>query len=102
MVRADIPVVVVVLNNHAWGATLHAQQIIHGEHRIVNNRLENGSYAAVARALGAEGHDVTDIEQLAPTIRDALAARRPALIDVQVDLAPIPPEERVLMGQLPF
>ncbi len=25
MVRAELPVVVVVLNNRAWGATLHAQ-----------------------------------------------------------------------------
>lgn len=102
MVRADVPVVVVVLNNRAWGATLHAQQIIHGPDRIVNNRLDNGSYAAAARALGADGYDVTELGELASTLERALASNRPACIDVQVDLDPIPPEERVLMGQLPF
>jgi acetolactate synthase-1/2/3 large subunit len=102
MARAGLPVVVIVLNNRAWGATLHAQEIVLGPERIVNNRLENGSYSAVARALGAEGYDVTDIEDLAPTIARALNTGRPACIDVRVNLDPIPPEERVLMGGLPF
>jgi len=102
MVRAGLPVVVLVMNNRAWGATLHAQEIIHGPDRVVNNRLENGSYAAVAEALGADGYTVERLEDLAGAIGTALGSGRPACIDVQVDLDPIPPEERVLMGQLPF
>jgi acetolactate synthase-1/2/3 large subunit len=102
MVRAGLPVVVIVLNNRAWGATLHAQEMLLGPDRIVNNRLENGSYSQVARALGADGHDVTDVGMLAQVIRDAIAARRPACIEVHVSLAPIPPEERVIMGMPPF
>ncbi len=102
MVRAGLPVVVVVLNNRAWGATLHAQQLMLGEDRVVNNRLENGSYSAVARALGADGVDVTEIAELVPALRSALASGRPTCIDVQVSLAPVPPEENVIMGGKPF
>ncbi|MFD8655835.1 thiamine pyrophosphate-binding protein, partial [Streptomyces mirabilis] len=102
LVRAGLPVVVIVLNNQAWGATLHTQQFIFGEDRVTNNRLENGSYSGVARALGADGVDVTELDQLRPAIEAALAARRPTCIDVRVSLAPIPPEERVLNGGAPF
>ncbi|MEU3340064.1 thiamine pyrophosphate-binding protein [Streptomyces sp. NPDC006668] len=102
LVRAGLPVVVIVLNNRAWGATLHTQQFFFGQDRVTNNRLENGSYSAVARALGADGVDVTELDQLRPAIEAALAARRPTCIDVRVSLAPIPPEERVLNGGAPF
>lgn len=102
LVRAGLPVVVIVLNNRAWGATLHTQQFIFGQDRVTNNRLENGSYSGVARALGADGVDVTELDQLGPAIEAALAARRPTCIDVRVSLAPIPPEERVLNGGAPF
>lgn len=102
LVRAGLPVVVIVLNNRAWGATLHTQQFFFGQDRVTNNRLENGSYSGVARALGADGVDVTELDQLGPAIEAALAARRPTCIDVRVSLAPIPPEERVLNGGAPF
>jgi len=102
MVRAGLPVVVVVLNNRAWGATLHAQELTLGSSRIVSNRLENGDYSAVAKGLGAAGFSVTRIGDLAPAIREALACHRPACIDVQVSLDPVPPEERVIMGGSPF
>ncbi|BBC31017.1 Benzaldehyde lyase [Streptomyces graminofaciens] len=102
LVRAGLPVIVIVLNNQAWGATLHTQQFFFGQDRVTNNRLENGSYSSVARALGADGVDVTELDQLGPAIEAALAARRPTCIDVRVSLAPIPPEERVLNGGAPF
>ncbi|GGR47151.1 acetolactate synthase I/II/III large subunit [Streptomyces aurantiogriseus] len=102
LVRAGLPVVVIVLNNQAWGATLHTQQFFFGQDRVTNNRLENGSYSGAARALGADGVDVTEPDQLRPAIEAALASRRPTCIDVRVSLAPIPPEERVLNGGAPF
>jgi acetolactate synthase-1/2/3 large subunit len=102
LVRAGLPVVVIVLNNQAWGATLHTQEWLFGRDRVTHNRLENGSYSAVARALGADGVDVTELDELRPAIEAALVARRPTCIDVRVSLAPIPPEERVLMGGGPF
>lgn len=102
MVRARLPVVAVVLNNRAWGATLHAQQLMLGSDRIVNNRLENGSYSDAARALGADGTTITDLAELAPALAKALARKQPACLDVHVSLDPVPPEERVIMGGSPF
>lgn len=102
MVRAQLPVVVVVLNNRAWGATLHAQQLTLGADRIMNNRLENGSYSEVARAMGADGATITELADLAPALAKAIGSKRPTCLDVQVSLDPIPPEERVIMGGSPF
>ncbi|WP_330351194.1 thiamine pyrophosphate-binding protein [Streptomyces sp. NBC_00582] len=102
MVRAGLGAVVVVLNNRAWGATLHAQEILLGKDRIVNNRLENGSYAAAAIALGADGYQVRALDELAPALAKALQSGRPSCIEVHVSLDPIPPEERVIMGGSPF
>jgi len=102
MVRAGLPVVVIILNNRAWGATWHAQEIWYGRESVTNNGLDNGSYSGVARALGAEGVDVTSLDQVGPAIQAALATGRPTCIDVRVSLDPIPPEERVVMGGNPF
>jgi len=102
LVRAGLPVVVIVLNNRAWGATLHAQQFMRGEDRIVNNRLENGDYSAAAAALGAEQYAVRQLDEIGPAITNALAGGRPACIEVHVSLDPVPPEERVIMGGSPF
>ncbi|MGW0705856.1 thiamine pyrophosphate-binding protein [Streptomyces sp. NPDC002643] len=102
MVRAGLAVVVVVLSNRAWGATLHAQELMHGKDRVVNNRLENGSYAAAALALGADGYQVRALDELAPTLAKALLSGRPSCVEVHVSLDPIPPEERVIMGGSPF
>jgi acetolactate synthase I/II/III large subunit len=68
----------------------------------VNNRLENGSYSEVARALGADGTTITNLTELGPALAHALDSKRPACRDVQVSLAPVPPEERVIMGGSPF
>ncbi|MBY4108203.1 thiamine pyrophosphate-binding protein [Rhodococcus fascians] len=102
MVRADLPVVVIVLNNQAWGATLHTQEWLFGKGRVTHNRLANGSYSAVARALGADGFDVDTLADLKPVIESAVKSRRPTCIDVRVSLDPIPPEELNLMGGGPF
>jgi acetolactate synthase-1/2/3 large subunit len=102
LVRSGLPVVVIVMNNRAWGATSHAQEVIYGPDRVTNNSLANGSYSGVARALGADGVDVTSLDQLSPAIQGALATGRPTCIDVRVSLDPMPPEEKVVMGASPF
>jgi len=102
LVRHGLPLIVVVMNNRAWGATLHFQQLAVGANRVTNTRLENGEYSAVAAALGADGYLATTAEELEAALTSAFAHNRPACIDVRVALDPIPPEENILMGQPPF
>lgn len=82
-VRAKLPVVVIVMNDEAYGA-----EIKHLEHRGWNldyARFENPDLPAVARALGGDGIDVRSLEDL-DLVEAALAnLKRPLLIDIHVD-----------------
>lgn len=101
-VRHRLPLIVIVMNNRSWGATLHFQQIAVGQNRVTNTRLENGAYDGVASAFGADGYSVTNAAEFEAALNQALASDRPACIDVRVELDPIPPEELILIGKDPF
>jgi acetolactate synthase-1/2/3 large subunit len=101
-VRANLPLIVIVMNNRSWGSTLHFQEIVSGPNRITGNRLENGRYDKVAIALGAGGYYADNEESFREALRTALSKNEPACIDVRVDLEPIPPEEKVVLGMDPF
>jgi acetolactate synthase-1/2/3 large subunit len=101
-VRHHLPLVVVIMNNRSWGATLHFQELAVGPDRITHTRLDNGAYHDVAKALGADGYHVTDAAGFERALGEALANERPACINVEVDVAPIPPEEMLLIGRDPF
>jgi len=98
MVRHDLPVVVVVMNNSSWGASQHFQEIISGPERVTGTRLGNARYHEVAAGFGCFSRYVTRIDELGPAIRDAFASGKPACINVAIDFKPLPPEVELLMG----
>jgi acetolactate synthase-1/2/3 large subunit len=102
LVRKQLPLIVVVMNNRSWGATLHFQQFMGGDERITNTALDNGNYHQVAAAFGADAYEVQDAAGFEAALRTALAQQRPACINVRVALDPIPPEESLLIGRDPF
>jgi acetolactate synthase I/II/III large subunit len=101
-VRHDLPLIVVVMNNRSWGATLHFQQLAVGANRVTNTHLENGAYERVAEAFGASSYCVSNAEELDAALAEALAVDKPACINVMVELDPIPPEEMIIIGMDPF
>lgn len=101
-VRNKLPLIVIVMNNRGWGATMHFQQIVVGQDRVVGTRLENGRYEKAADAFGAGSYYADNAESLHAALRSAVSKNEPACINVLVDMAPIPPEELVVMGMDPF
>lgn len=97
MVRHNLPIVAVVMNNHSWAASQHFQEIVSGAHRVTATQLREAKYDEVATAFGAHGQHVTRIEELGPAIRAAFASGKPACVNISIDLAPIPPEVHLLM-----
>ena len=83
-VREDIPVVAVVWDNAQWGAEKRNQVDFYG-HRFVATNLANPDFAAVATAMGAVGIRVEKEAELSDAVREALAGRRPTVIDLVVD-----------------
>jgi acetolactate synthase-1/2/3 large subunit len=99
MARHGLPIVVLIMNNRSWAASQHFQEIVSGRDRVLGTRLGDARYHDVARAFGAEGVYVTRIEALAPALKSALASRKPTCLNVEIDLAPIPPEIELLMAR---
>jgi sulfoacetaldehyde acetyltransferase len=70
-VRHDIPVTAVVFHNRQWGAE-KKNQVDFYDRRFVAGELDNPSFAGIARAMGAEGIVVDDIEQVGPALKQAI------------------------------
>jgi acetolactate synthase-1/2/3 large subunit len=97
MTRHGLPIVVVVMNNRSWAASQHFQEIVSGKEQVLGTRLGDARYHDVAKAFGADGVHVTRIEQLGPAVKAAFANRKATCINVEIDVAPIPPEVGLLM-----
>ena len=86
MVRHNLPVVTVVLNNKAWGMCLHGQQSMYGNNRLVVTTLGDGRYEQVAEAFGGYGAYVEDVADVRDAVKAALASNRPACINIITDI----------------
>lgn len=76
----DIPVVTLVLNNHALGWSMHSRGPFATE-------FADFDHAAMAAAMGCNGIRVRHSDELAQAISTALNARVPTVIDVDTSLA---------------
>ncbi|MDP1983519.1 MAG: sulfoacetaldehyde acetyltransferase [Sulfuritalea sp.] len=74
-VREKIPVTAVVFHNKQWGAEKKNQVDFYGK-RFVGSNLENPSFAAIARAMGAEGVVVDKLADVGPALAAACAAQK--------------------------
>ncbi len=99
MVRHQLPIVVVVMNNHSWAASQHFQEIVSGKNRLTGTELRDAKYHEVASAFGCHAQRVTEIPELGPAIKAAFASGKPACINVAIDVVPLPPELHLLMAR---
>eukprot|EP01065_Artemidia_motanka_P015829 TRINITY_DN1954_c0_g1_i4.p1 TRINITY_DN1954_c0_g1~~TRINITY_DN1954_c0_g1_i4.p1 ORF type:complete len:660 (+),score=262.63 TRINITY_DN1954_c0_g1_i4:86-1981(+) len=76
-IRENIPVTVVVFSNRQWGAEKKNQVLWFGD-RYVGTNLENpvGGFAGIARAMGAEGIQVSSIDEVGSALQQACAAQK--------------------------
>lgn len=102
LVRNNLPLIVIVMNNQSWGATQHFQKMAVGPDRITKTMLKNGAYQDAASAFGAAAYYVETAVELDSAIQSALNAKKPACINVRVALEPVPPEEKAIIGLDPF
>jgi acetolactate synthase I/II/III large subunit len=88
--RCGAPLVVVVGNDARWNAE-HTLQLRHyGAGRTVGCDLLPARYDLVAAALGGHGELVERAEDLEPALARALAAGRPACVNVMIEGLPAP------------
>ena len=84
-VRHNLPIVVVINNDQAWGMCRHEQMVRLGEDRVVATELGPTRYEKAAEAFGVHAEFVEDGSDIVPAIERALAAGRPACVNVMTD-----------------
>ncbi|HEV7618215.1 MAG TPA: sulfoacetaldehyde acetyltransferase [Burkholderiaceae bacterium] len=74
-VRENIPVTAVVFHNKQWGAE-KKNQVDFYSNRFLGTNLENPSFAAIARSMGADGVVVDKLADVGPALRAACEAQK--------------------------
>ena len=85
LVRHDLPVVMVMGNNSAWGLEKGPMQMIYG-YDVAADLAQQTRYDEVVKALGGAGERVTDPAQIGPALDRAFAAGAPYLVNVITDV----------------
>jgi len=100
MVRHNLPIVTVVLNNQAWGMCIHGQQIMYGQNYNVITKLGATCYADIAGAFGCHSQRVRTYDEIAPAMDRALRSGKPALIEIMIDADVIHPVTLSMLGKV--
>ncbi|HOB74940.1 MAG TPA: biosynthetic-type acetolactate synthase large subunit [Phycisphaerae bacterium] len=79
----QIPVKVVILNNHFQGMVRQWQELFY-QRRYMAVRMANPSFAKVAEAFGCTGLEVRDPKDLPDAIRKMIATPGPVVLDAHV------------------
>jgi acetolactate synthase-1/2/3 large subunit len=85
LVRHNLPVVMVVGNNSAWGLEKGPMQFLYG-YDVAADLAPNTRYDQVVTALGGGGEMVTDPREIGPALDRAFASGIPYLVNVMTDV----------------
>ncbi|KRF22392.1 thiamine pyrophosphate-binding protein [Phycicoccus sp. Soil802] len=91
-VELNLPIVWVVMDNRSLQIERETMLRVYGRESMCDYRkigeeeLWGPDYAAMARAMGAEGVNVTKASEYAPALEAAIDSRRPTLICVETEL----------------
>ena len=85
LVRHNLPVVMVMGNNSAWGLEKGPMQMLYG-YDVAADLAPRTAYHEVVKALGGAGESVTDPRQIGAAIDRAFASNVPYLVNVITDV----------------
>ncbi|MEU5881945.1 acetolactate synthase [Spirillospora sp. NPDC047279] len=84
LVRHNLPVVMIVGNNGAWGLEKHPMRGLYG-YDVAAELQPECRYDEVVRALGGVGELVTRPEEIGPALRRAFGSGAPYLVNIATD-----------------
>jgi acetolactate synthase-1/2/3 large subunit len=85
MVRHNIPVICVIVNDCAWGMIKHSQEVSIGKDRLQCSELGLRHYEKIVEGLGGHGEFVTKDEEIIPALKRAFDSGKPSCINVITD-----------------
>lgn len=84
-VSDNIPVINIILNNNYLGMVRQWQTFFYEDRLSSVNLEKQPDFVMLARAFGAFGARVEKKEDFIPTLKEAIASGKPAMIDVVID-----------------
>ena len=85
LVRHDLPVVMVMGNNSAWGLEKGPMQMLYG-YDVAADLAKETSYHEVVKALGGAGEKVSDPKEIGPALDRAFDSGVPYLVNIITDV----------------
>jgi acetolactate synthase-1/2/3 large subunit len=86
-VKYALPIVFLVLNDNRYGAIKYLQEAMFAG-RWSETDLSNPDFPALARAFGADGHLVKQVDDLPRALARALAHPGPTVLELPVAIDP--------------
>ncbi|PWA09760.1 pyruvate oxidase [Pueribacillus theae] len=94
-VTYKLPLTLIIVNNGAYFME-KSRMIVEGLDTF-GSEIPNPDYVALARSMGAEGYRVKQLEELQPTMRQALASKLTSVVEIHTT-ASILPHTKILKG----
>lgn len=82
--RYNIPIIQVVINNHVLGMVRQWQTLFYGKRYSQTVLNDSVDFCKVAEGLGCGAIRVTKKEEVEPALREAIAMKRPVLIECMI------------------
>ncbi len=82
--RYNIPVIEVIVNNHVLGMVRQWQTLFYGKRYSQTVLNDSVDFVKLSEALGVKAYRVTQKEELATVLKEAMAYGGPVVIDCQV------------------
>lgn len=82
--RYNIPVIELIINNHVLGMVRQWQTLYYGKRYSQTVLNDSVDYVKIAEAMGAKAYRVTQKEELAPVLKEAIFLNIPVVIDCQI------------------
>ena len=82
--RYNIPVIELIINNHVLGMVRQWQTLYYGKRYSQTVLSDSVDYVKIAEAMGAKAYRVTQKEELASVLKEAISLNIPVVIDCQI------------------
>ena len=83
--RQNLPLIEVIVNNHVLGMVRQWQTLFYEKHYSATVLDDGVDYVKLAEAMGAEARRVTTREEFEAALKEALACKKPFVIDAIID-----------------
>lgn len=83
--REELPLIELIVNNHALGMVRQWQTLFYEKRYSSTVLRDYVDYCKIAEAMGIRAYCVTSVEELRAALSEAVASRKPAVLDVRID-----------------